>query len=63
MVCCLGSMEECDQHKYGEGWKGVSISGMAETNTAVTLDTSAACADFTGLAYLWLEVTANQRPA
>ena len=54
MVCCLPSTEECDAAAYGSGWRGVTILGMSGA-AAVQLDTSAACPDYTGLAYLWLE--------
>merc|ERR1711936_311411 len=54
MVCCLLTMEECDGVGYTEGWKGVTIRGMPATHM-VELDTEAACSQYSGLAYLWLE--------
>ena len=57
MVCCLSSMDECDQTAYGTGWQGVTIQGMAGVS-AVELAIGSACegrGDYSGLAYLWLE--------
>ena len=56
MVCCLSSMDECDQAVYGEGWVGVPITGMGADSMSVSLDTRSTGSDqLSGLAYLWLE--------
>jgi len=64
MVCCLASMDECDQVAYGQGWQGVNIVGM-EANNIVNLDTSGACdgKEWVGLAYLWLETPCSGEAA
>jgi len=64
MVCCLASMDECDQVAYGKGWEGVNIVAMEATNI-VNLDTSMACdgGHYSGLAYLWLETPCSGEAA
>ena len=55
MVCCLGSLAECDEVGYSEGWQGITIMGMPASNQ-VELNTGGACSgQYSGLAYLWLE--------
>ena len=55
MVCCLASMEECDEVAYGDGWKGVRVVGSPASHQ-VELSTAGVCpGQQAGLAYLWLE--------